>query len=40
MAAYEFKAVPIDKEDELILSGAPLVAEDATDDLVPKEDVW
>lgn len=40
MAVYEFKATPIDREDELVLMGVPVIADDATEDLVPSEDVW
>jgi hypothetical protein len=40
MKEYAFTATALSVEEEHILSGKPLVADDAKDDLVPSEDVW
>jgi hypothetical protein len=40
MKEYAFQAKELSVEEEHILKGKPLVADDASDDLVPSEDVW
>lgn len=40
MKDYTFQVKELSVEEEHILKGKPLVAEDASEDLVPSEDVW
>lgn len=40
MKEYAFQAKELSVEEEHIFKGKPLVADDASNELVPSEDVW